>query len=124
MKNIFLYILLPIFMSVCGEFILKYSVGGQPLGINFNTLQFIVNTPSVFLGIGLISGSAFLWIIGMSQFQLSFMYPFLSLSYVIIIVGSEFLLNEQVGINRYISILFIIVGLVIISRSQNVKIKE
>ena len=111
-------------MSVCGEFILKFSVSGEPLGLNLDTLLFILASPTVILGVLLIACSAALWIMGMSQFQLSFMYPFLSLSYVIIIVGSEFLLNEQVSLNRYVSILFIVIGLVIISRSQNVKIKE
>ena len=58
------------------------------------------------------------------KFQLSFMYPFLSLNYVIIIVGSDLFLGERVAVNRYVSILFIIIGLVIVSRSPNIKIKE
>ena len=36
----------------------------------------------------------------------------------------EFLLNEQVSFNRYLSILFIVIGLLLISRSPHVKIKE
>ena len=124
MKSIFLHILLPVVMSIMGEFILKYTVHGKALGINLETVTMIIGSPIILVGILLISLSALLWIIGMTKFQLSFMYPFLSLSYVVIIIGSEFLLNEQVSFNRYLSILFIVIGLLLISRSPHVKIKE
>ena len=124
MKNIFFFIIMPILFTVFGEFLLKYSVTGQVIGFDFLSLTMVLSSPAILFGVGLISTSAILWIIGMSKFQLSFMYPFLSLNYVIIIVGSEFFLNEDVQFNRYVAILLIVIGLVIISRSQNVKIKE
>jgi len=107
-----------------GEFLLKIAVDGQAIGFDMASLQRILFSLPIIGGVALISVSAILWIVGMSKFQLSFMYPFLSLNYVIIIVGSEFFLNEDVQLNRYLSILFIIIGLVIISRSPHVKIKE
>ena len=124
MKQILLFIIVPILFTVIGEFLLKCSVDGVTIGFSIDSLLLILSSPIIILGVFLICVSAILWIVGMSKFQLSFMYPFLSLNYVIIIVGSEFLLNEDVQFNRYLSILLIIVGLVIISRSQNVKIKE
>ncbi len=124
MKNIFFFIIIPILFTVFGEFLLKYSVTGQVIGFDLLSLTVVLSSPAILFGVGLISTSAILWIIGMSKFQLSFMYPFLSLNYVIIIVGSEFFLNEDVQFNRYVAILLIVIGLVIISRSQNVKIKE
>ena len=124
MKNIIFFIIMPILFTVFGEFLLKYSVTGQVIGFDFLSLTMVLSSPAILFGVGLISTSAILWIIGMSKFQLSFMYPFLSLNYVIIIVGSEFFLNEDVQFNRYVAILLIVIGLVIISRSQNVKIKE
>ncbi|MGA0242067.1 MAG: hypothetical protein ACO3K7_03610 [Candidatus Marinamargulisbacteria bacterium] len=107
-----------------GEFLLKFSIGTAALGPNLDSLIMVMTSPGIMMGVALIGISAGLWIMGMSQFQLSFMYPFLSLNYVMIIIGSEFLLNEDVQFNRYVSILFIIIGLVIISRSQNSKLKE
>ena len=124
MKQILLFILAPIIFSVIGEFLLKMSVDGLSIGFDLASLWLILFSPTIMIGICLICVSALLWIVGMSKFQLSFMYPFLSLNYVIIIVGSEFILKENVQLNRYLSILLIIVGLVIISRSQNIKIKE
>lgn len=124
MKQILFFILAPIIFSLIGEFLLKMSVDGLPIGFDVASLFLIVSTPTIVMGIFFIFTSALLWIVGMSKFQLSFMYPFLSLNYVIIIVGSEFILKENVQLNRYLSILLIIIGLVIISRSQNVKVKE
>ena len=122
--QMFLFIFLPIFLSVVGEFLLKFNVTGQKLALNLSSVLAVFTTPGIIIGILFVISSAILWVIGMSKFQLSFMYPFLSVNYVIIIVGSEFILKEDVTINRYISILLIIIGLVIISRSQNTKVKE
>ena len=122
--QIFIFIFLPIFLSVVGEFLLKFNVTGQELALNLSSALAVFTTPGIIIGILFVISSAILWVVGMSKFQLSFMYPFLSVNYVIIIVGSEFILKEDVTINRYVSILLIIIGLVIISRSQNTKVKE
>ena len=122
--RLFLFIFLPIFSSVLGEFLLKYSVDDMPITFSLAGAQMLLSKPLLILGILFIIISAIFWVIGMSKFQLSFMYPFLSLNYVIIVVGSEWLLNEQVSMSRYIAILLIIIGLIFISRSPNVKLKE
>ena len=124
MIQILCFILMLIFFTVTGEFLLKYSVDGLPIGLNLESLLLILSTPGILFGILFVFSASILWIVGMSKFQLSFMYPFMSLNYIIIIIGSEFLLKEDVQLNRYIAILFILIGLIIISRSQNIKIKE
>ena len=123
MKNIIFFIFTPIILTVCGEFLLKFGVSNVPAGEAVTLLMIIVNY-KIITGILFIGLAAILWIVGMSKFQLSFMYPFLSLNYVLIIVGSELILKENVHINRYISILLIIVGLIFVSRSSNIKVKE
>ena len=124
MKHIFLFIFIPIISSVIGEFILKFTVTGLTIGLDFNSLLFLVTEPGILLGVCLIIISAVLWIVGMSKFQLSFMYPFLSINYVVIVVGSEFLLNENVDLSRYCAIILIVIGLMFISRSPYSKIKH
>ena len=124
MKHIIYFIILPILLTVVGEFLLKFAVQHQSIGLNINSLLLILASPKIILGVALIGVSAILWIIGMSKFQLSFMYPFLSLNYGLIIVGSDLILNENVSFNRYLSIGLIAIGLIIISRSNHIKIKE
>jgi drug/metabolite transporter (DMT)-like permease len=122
--RIFLYIIMPIITTVCGEFLLKIAVGSTPLSFGWDTLVLLYTSPLILAGVALILLSATLWVMGMSRFQLSFMYPFLSINYVIIVVGSEWLLGEDVRLNRYIAMGLIIVGLVIISKSNNRQIQE
>jgi multidrug transporter EmrE-like cation transporter len=124
MKHIIYFIILPILLTVVGEFLLKFAVQHQSIGLDINSLLIILASPKIILGVTLIGVSAILWIIGMSKFQLSFMYPFLSLNYGLIIVGSDLILNENVSFNRYLSIGLIAIGLIIISRSNHIKIKE
>ncbi len=118
------FIFLPIVSSVIGEFLLKYSVTGKQVSFSLAGAQLLLTQPLILVGVLLIIISAIFWVIGMSKFQLSFMYPFLSLNYVVIVVGSEWLLNEQVTMSRYAAILLIIIGLIFISKSPNSKLKE
>ena len=69
------------------------------------------------MAIALIFCGGILWLVAMSKFELSFIYPFMSLNYVVIIIGSQLLLNESVSLSRYIAVGFIGVGLFFISRS-------
>ena len=124
MKNILSFIILPVLFGVSGEFILKINVDNINLGLTMDSLLFLIASPSILFGVGLILVSACLWIVGMSKFQLSFMYPFLSINYVAVVVGSEVILNENVQLNRYFSVLLIIIGLLFISKSPNSIIKE
>ena len=55
--------------------------------------------------------------VAMSKFELSFLYPFMSLNYVIIVISADFILKEDVSLYRYVAIVFIMIGLAIISRS-------
>ena len=124
MKRILYFILFPVILAVSGEFILKVAVRDLTIGLNIQSLLIIFQQPLIFLGILFIILSAALWIVGMSKFQLSFMYPFLSINYVVIVVGSELFLGETVQLNRYIAILLIIIGLIFISRSPHSQILE
>lgn len=119
-----LYIILPVFLSVFGEFLLKISTQNQPFRFTWGHIILAVTSPFIWGGIALIMGAAILWIIGMRHFQLSFMYPFLSLNYGLVVLGSEWLLNEQVQLSRYVSIGLIMIGLLIISQSRHSSTKE
>lgn len=124
MKTMLLHIIAPIIMTVAGEFFLKVSVASVGIGFNVASAVAIVTSPGILMGVGLIGAAALLWIMGMRRFQLSFMYPFLSINYVLIVVGSEYGLQEDVSFNRYLAIVLIIIGLVFISKSPHSTIKE
>ena len=62
--------------------------------------------------------SGLLWVIAMSRYQLSFIYPFFSLNFIVIMLGSHFLLREEINLVRYLAVVLIIIGLIFISRSK------
>lgn len=64
----------------------------------------------------------FLWLIAMSRFELSFIYPFFSINYVVVLVGSSLLLKEEVSWVRYVAIICIFVGLLFISQSHYIAV--
>lgn len=117
------FIFLPIILTTVGEFFLKNhinflseSVAGATTGMLH--VGFIFN-PVIFFALLCIVTGGILWVVAMSKFELSFLYPFLSINYLAIIVGSQVFLKEDVSIYRYVSIVLIIVGLMFISRSPN-----
>ena len=61
--------------------------------------------------------STIFWLIALSKKELSFVYPFISLTYVLVLMLSSLVLKEDIGLNQIAGTLAIIIGLIIISRS-------
>ena len=57
------------------------------------------------------------WMAAMTQFDISFAYPFMSLSYVIVMVLSIVLMGEHFTWNKLAGTLVIIAGLFIVTRN-------
>jgi uncharacterized membrane protein len=55
------------------------------------------------------------WMAALSKFELSFAYPFMSLSFVLVFLFSVFVLNESLSIAKVTGLLFVIAGLMIMS---------
>jgi drug/metabolite transporter (DMT)-like permease len=145
MKKILIFIVFPILLTTFGEFVLKSTINDSQTAVlnaktpavitsviysipipkkaanllqtTFTTLLFyITNSKIMFSTICILIGGI-LWLVALSKFELSFLYPFLSINYIFIILGSKFLLHENVGFFRYLSAVLIIIGLIIISQS-------
>ncbi|WP_446899532.1 EamA family transporter [Clostridium sp. LBM24168] len=116
-----LLILISVFLGAMGQVLVKY--GAVNLELNF-TLKYLI--PSIF-GIlknlpvmtGIISyGISFLiWIKVLSKTELSYAYPMVSLGYIITMIFSYFVFKENISFIRILGMLFIIVGVVLISQS-------
>jgi len=57
------------------------------------------------------------WILAVSKAELSFVYPFMALSYVLVALFSLFLFKEDVTALRWLGIIVICVGVFLVSRS-------
>ena len=99
-------VLLPVTMTTVGEFVLKHFIN-----IAHQTGGVIWQSFPIWVAITMITWGGILWLVAMSKYELSFIYPFLSINYISIVVGSQWV--------RYLSVIFIVVGLILISRSPN-----
>jgi multidrug transporter EmrE-like cation transporter len=89
------------------------AAGGGIIGTAFTVLF----NPYVFAGLCtfVISMASHLFVL--SRVQLSYAYPFLSLAYVIVAVGSWYLFSEDIGLWRVLGIGLIILGTIFIAQS-------
>jgi multidrug transporter EmrE-like cation transporter len=104
--------------GICGQLLLKAGmtrVGKQQSG--GSVLVGIATSPRVVGGLLIYGLGVMFWLLALSNFELSYVYPFASLSYVGIILGSYFIFKEKINMLRVIGIATIIAGVLITSLS-------
>lgn len=129
-RKFILFIIFPVILTSGGEFLLKHAVNTQSEStsvtqISKSTIDFkasatvLLEHPAIIFAFCMIIIGGILWLVAMSHFELSFLYPFQSLNLLIVVVGSQVFLGEAVSLYRYIAVLLIMSGLIVISRSPN-----
>lgn len=119
--SVVLIILIAVLLAVIGQIFVKRGL--NLLGtIDFSSGLFITYvkiflSPLVLIGSIIYTISIFFWIYSLSKVDLSFAFPFLSFSYVLIILVSWLILGENIPLLRWIGVLVICVGVFLISRS-------
>jgi len=118
-------VLLPIIMTTSGEFLLKHSINHHTPALVATTAHLPIASESplrhvsAIFAVTIITLGGVLWLVAMSKYELSFIYPYLSINYISVLLGSQWVLHESVGWSRYVSVIFIVIGLVLISRSPH-----
>ena len=72
--------------------------------------------PKVIAGLTMAFLAAMAWMGAVSQSEISFAYPFMSLTVVLVLLLSGLLFGESVPINRWLGVIIVCVGLVIAAR--------
>ena len=123
-KKCLKYIAPPILLTSLGEFILKASINSYqaptpstPMSSYLNLAAYVFSNPITILSLIMVITGGILWLGAMSKFELSCLYPFLSTNLMLIVIGSHVILGEEVNLYRYIGVMLIMTGLVIISKS-------
>lgn len=117
-----LLILISISIAVGGQILLK--IGMNRIGnIAVNSMSSlghlflgVLKSPMVLVGLFMYVISAAIWLIVISAVDLSFAYPFIGLTYVLILIVSKFILKESVNPIRWAGAAIITIGVVVISR--------
>jgi drug/metabolite transporter (DMT)-like permease len=116
------YILVAVVGSAAGQLLLKKGMSSMgPLTISadqiFNVLWRIGTNPYVIVGLFIYVCGTVFWLAALSRVDLSFAYPFASLSYIAMIVGGWLLFSEKVDAWRIVGSLVIMTGVILISQS-------
>ena len=117
--NVYAIILVGVTFAAIGQIFWKLGMNqiGQLTIPNLTALFTIMLNPFVLLGFILYGLGTIFWLIALSKKDLSFVYPFISLTYIIVLVLSSLVLKESIGVNKLIGTLIIVAGLIIIARS-------
>ena len=114
-------IVLAVALGATGQVLMKMGMqlyGKVSAGSVWAQLIPILKVPQVLVGFVCYGLSAVLWIAVVSNVDLSFAYPMVSLAYVIVVVASWLLLGEQIPLLRVVGLALIVVGVIAISRTQ------
>lgn len=116
------YILVSVVGGGAGQILLKKGMGIMgPLTLvpdQFpNLIIKLVGNPFVLGGLFVYGVSTVFWLSALSRVELSFAYPFVSLSYVLMLVASWLLFNEDISLLRVLGCVIVGLGVLLISRS-------
>jgi drug/metabolite transporter (DMT)-like permease len=89
------------------------------VNLNAESLKAVASQASVWAGLFLFGLSALVWLAVLSRTSLSFAYPFAALTYVLILVFDQFVLDENVPALRWGGVAFIAMGIFLISRTPH-----
>ncbi len=103
-------------LAATGQLLLKAGVNTLPhrpvLGPALIETLF---HPLIFLGFAVYGLSALLWLKILSWAELSLVYPFLALSYVIVVLASWLFLRESLSTTKLLGVSLIVGGIIVLA---------
>lgn len=119
----YVYIFGTIFFTVYGQIILKWRIakyGALPDGGIVDKFVFLVKLlldPFIVSGFASAFVASLFWMAAMTKFDISYAYPFMSLSFVLVFCLSIFLFQEPVTVYKVVGLGLIVLGIVVTSQS-------
>lgn len=117
-----MYILASVVIGAVGQILLKKGMSSLgPLTLTWKdllpTILRICTNPFVITGLVVYMAGVLFWLAALSRVDLSYAYPFASLSYVAMLVASWLLFHEGISLVRLVGTLVICAGVLIVARS-------
>jgi len=110
-------------LVVAGQLLLKVgmlrvgSIDAACLHSPLSLVGAILREPAVLLGFVIYAASAVLWLFVLSQFELSFAFPFLSLAYAGVSAAATFLLKEHFAGRQWLGLALVTLGVIAVAAS-------
>lgn len=117
-------LLVSVAFATAGQLTLKAAmeaigrIGTAQVSEAGQTLARAVKEPLLWIGLILFGVSALFWLVVLSRVPLSLAYPFVGISYVVVVALARFFFNEHVPPLRWIGVSVIAVGIALIGVSS------
>lgn len=118
----FLFVGLTVFFTVFGQLSIKYKaaqMGEMPPQFPDRLSYFLELFLSPWIIAGFISAvfAAIFWILAMTKLPISLAYPFMALSFPLVVIASHILFGEYVSSLRMIGVALICAGVILVNHS-------
>ena len=122
MINYFYFIILTVILNASAQLLIKKGVlvlsnENLTLKLLYTNLDKLIFNSYIIFGLICMVISMITHIISLSKFELSYAFPFISISYVIVFLGSYYLFNENLSIIRIFGLFLIILGTIFVAKS-------
>jgi drug/metabolite transporter (DMT)-like permease len=122
MSTAVIYILISVLGSAAGQLLLKKGMNDLgPITLNLIQLPSVLwrmaTNPNIFIGLTIYLIGTVFWLAALSRVDLSYAYPFASISYVIMLVASWQMFGEKISLSRLLGTLVIGIGVLLIYRN-------
>ena len=129
-SNAVILLALTIILSACAQLFMKVSMIQLQLLLDSiaddQSLLFIVMDNAtvvawLFAGLSCYALSMLCWIFALIKYELSFAYPFLGITYVLVYLGAVYWqqIGEQLTLMRTVGIVLILIGVVLVNYKNN-----
>jgi len=116
-------ILLSLTFAATGQVTLKQAMNNVGSLDSFTIAHLVafllkaLGNPLVWFGFTLYGAAAFSWLIILSRENLSFVYPFAGLTFVLVMLLSAIIFKEQISLWRWFGSFIVVLGLIMVGRS-------
>ncbi|NDJ85670.1 MAG: EamA family transporter [Chloroflexi bacterium] len=114
--SLFVFVILSTSCSVMGQLALKrgmLGIAGETEDAAPSLVMRMVFSPWVVGGLFTYGLGVLFWLVALSRLDVSYLYPFASLSYVGVTLGSYFFFSEHINRMRLAGITIIILGVIV-----------
>jgi drug/metabolite transporter (DMT)-like permease len=114
----YVYVAATILLTVYGQLVVKWQVGkaigpGADPADRAAFLLGLLANPWVLSALAAAFGAALCWMLAMTKLDLSHAYPFVSLSFVLVLALSALLLGEPLSWAKALGVLLIVAGVAV-----------
>lgn len=110
-------------IAVSAQFVLKAGmnhvgrIGSGDLSAPLSAAARVARQPLVWTGLALYAVSAVFWLVVLSRIPLSVAYPFVGMSYIVVVALAQFLLHENVPALRWVGVVVVAIGIALVGLS-------